>query len=72
MGVKEGFRNKGVDVTLYWALMDSVVKSGYVHSDSGWVLETNRNASSVTINAGGKVYKVYRYFEKALEPATGE
>lgn len=66
MGVKEGYRNKGVDVALYWALMDAVVKSGYVHSDSGWVLETNKNASSVTLNAGGKVYKVYRYFEKAL------
>ncbi len=66
LGVKEQFRNKGVDVAMYTYVIDAAIKAGVVHSDSGWILETNTGVRSVTVNAGGEIYKRYRYFDKQL------
>lgn len=66
MGVKEPFRGKGVDVAMYAAVMDAVIKAGYPHADTGWVLEINKDMISITENAGGAKYKTFRYFDKAL------
>jgi GNAT superfamily N-acetyltransferase len=68
LGVKPQYRNKGVDVAMQFAIMDAVIKGGYAHSDSGWVLETNKAATSVTQNAGGEIYRRFRYFEKTFAP----
>ena len=72
MGVKEQYRNKGVDVAMYYAVMKAVIDAGYPHSDSGWILETNTGVTSVTMNAGGQEYRRYRYFEKQLIPPTAD
>lgn len=66
MGVKEEFRGKGVDVVMYAAVMEAVINEGYPHADTGWVLEINKDMISITLNAGGKQYKTYRYFDKVL------
>lgn len=66
LGVKEQFRNRGVDVAMYTYVIDAAIKAGVVHSDSGWILETNTGTRSVTVNAGGEIYKRYRYFDKQL------
>ncbi|HYO89868.1 MAG TPA: hypothetical protein VER79_14565 [Candidatus Limnocylindrales bacterium] len=66
MGVKEEYRNKGADVVMYYYVMDAAIKGGCVHSDSGWILATNKGASSVTLNAGGHIHRTYRYFDKSL------
>lgn len=66
LGVKERFRGKGVDVVMYAALLRSMIENGYKHSDSGWILSTNQPMTGIAKNVGGEVYKVYRYYEKAL------
>jgi hypothetical protein len=66
MGVKEQYRGKGVDVVMYYYVMDAAIRGGCVHSDSGWILATNKGASSITLNAGGRIHRTYRYFDKAL------
>lgn len=66
LGVKEKFRGKGVDVVMYAALLRSMIENGYKHSDSGWILSTNQPMTGIAKNVGGEVYKVYRYYEKAL------
>lgn len=66
LGVKEQFRNRGVDVAMYYYVMDAAIKWGCIHSDSGWILAANKGMASIAENAGGKIYRTYRYFEKQL------
>ena len=66
MGVKEEFRSKGVDASLYFFVLDAMLKGRYQHSDSGWILSINQNMVSIAKNFGSQIYKTYRYYEKAL------
>lgn len=66
MGVKEAYRNKGVDAVMYHYILQAMLKGRYQHSDSGWILAANQNMVSIAKNFGSQIYKTYRYFEKAL------
>ncbi len=66
MGVKEAYRNKGVDAVLYYHVLEAMLKGNYQHSDSGWILAINQNMVSIAKNFGSQIYKTYRYYEKAL------
>ena len=65
LGVKEAYRTKGVDVALYWSILDACVNSPRInHSDSGWILETNSDMVSIAQNMGLEIYKTHRFYEK--------
>ncbi|MBI1256701.1 MAG: N-acetyltransferase [Chloroflexi bacterium] len=66
MGVKEAYRSKGVDAVLYYYVLEAMLKGRYQHSDSGWILSINQSMVSIAKNFGSKIYKTYRYYEKAL------
>jgi GNAT superfamily N-acetyltransferase len=66
MGVKEAYRSKGVDAVLYYHVLEAMLKGRYQHSDSGWILSINQSMVSIAKNFGSKIYKTYRYYEKAL------
>jgi hypothetical protein len=66
MGVKEAYRSKGVDAVMYYYALDAMLKGRYQHSDAGWILSTNQSMVSIAKNFGSKIYKTYRYYEKAL------
>ena len=66
MGVKEAYRNKGVDAVLYYHVLEAMLHGRYQHSDSGWILKINDNMVSIAKNFGSQIYKTYRYYEKAL------
>jgi len=66
MGVKEQYRSKGVDAVLYYHVLEAMLKGRYQHSDSGWILSINQSMVSIAKNFGSKIYKTYRYYEKAL------
>ncbi len=66
MGVKEEYRNKGVDAVLYYHVLEAMLNGRYQHSDSGWILAINQNMVSIAKNFGSQIYKTYRYYEKAL------
>ena len=66
MGVKEAWRSKGVDAVMYYYALDAMLKGRYQHSDAGWILSTNQSMVSIAKNFGSKIYKTYRYYEKAL------
>ncbi len=66
MGVKEEYRNKGVDAVLYYHVLEAMLNGRYQHSDSGWILAINQNMVSIAQNFGSQIYKTYRYYEKAL------
>ena len=65
LGVKDDYRNKGVDVALYWSILQACINSPRInHSDSGWILETNDDMVSIAQNMGLKIHKTHRFYEK--------
>ena len=65
MGVKQAYRNKGVELAMLLACMKALLPSQYDYLDSGWVLETNE-LIKISVSLGGKVYKTHRFYEIAL------
>ena len=63
MGVQEEYRDKGVDVALYYSVLEQLRHTQYFSSDGGWVLETN-NLIPIIEKFGGKNYKTHRVYEK--------
>lgn len=65
LGVREAYRNKGVDVALYWAILEACLNHPRInHSDGGWILESNEQMVSVAKNMGLDIYKTHRLYEK--------
>lgn len=65
LGVREPFRKKGVDVALYFTILDAALNSPHiVHSDGGWILESNTEMVSVAKNMGLDIYKTHRFYER--------
>jgi GNAT superfamily N-acetyltransferase len=65
MGVKNEFRNKGVDAVLYRYVLKALMDNPRMqHSDSGWILEINENMVSIAKSFGSTIYKTHRFYEK--------
>jgi hypothetical protein len=65
MGVKKEYRDKGVDLAMFLALMKAMIPSKYEFLDSGWILEINQ-LMSISLSLGGEIYKTHRFYEKSL------
>lgn len=63
MGVKTGYRNRGVDSALIYETWKALIPSRYTHMDAGWVLETN-NLVGIVDKLGGEIYRTHRFYEK--------
>lgn len=67
MGVKEEYRKKGLDAAMYFYLLRALMNNPiYLHSDSGWILSTNDTMVSISLNFGSRIYRTYRYYDRAL------
>lgn len=65
MGVKQEFRNKGVDAVLYYHVLQALLANPRIqHSDSGWILEVNDNMVKIALSFGSTIYKTHRFYEK--------
>ncbi|MFN8527717.1 MAG: N-acetyltransferase [Anaerolineae bacterium] len=65
MGVKPDYRNKGVDAAMYFYLLRTMLtETQYVHNDSGWILEVNKNMMGIAQSFGGNAYKRFRLYER--------
>lgn len=68
MGVKETFRNKGVDAVLYYYVLMALLRAPNIqHSDSGWILEVNENMVSIALSFGSTIYKTHRIYEQSFK-----
>lgn len=68
MGVKNEYRNKGVDVVLYYHILDACLSSPRInHCDAGWILEANQNMVSIAKKFGSEIYKTHRFYEKRFQ-----
>ncbi|MBL8164942.1 MAG: N-acetyltransferase [Anaerolineae bacterium] len=67
MGVKEQFRNKGIDAALYYYVLMALLNDPRItDSDSGWILEANENMVSIARSFGSTIYKTHRFYQKTL------
>lgn len=69
MGVKTEYRNKGVDIVLYYHILEAALSNPWVnHCDAGWILAANQNMVSIAQKFGSEIYKTHRLYERSLLP----
>lgn len=66
LGIKEGYRRRGLDAVLYLDTLRAARKLGYAGGEIGWTLEDNALVNRAIESMGGRHYKTYRMYEKAL------
>jgi hypothetical protein len=65
-GIREDYRNAGLDAILGVEILTQARKAGLEYIDSHLVLETNVKMRAELEKMGGKVYKKYRIYQKSL------
>lgn len=66
LGLKPGFRRIGIDAMLYLRLWEEAPKNGYSTVECSWILEDNWDMRRGMERMGGRLYKAYRIYQKAL------
>ncbi|ABL65133.1 hypothetical protein [Chlorobium phaeobacteroides] len=66
MGVLPEYRNKGIDSILNTQIADYGGKHGVFASEMSWILKSNEAMSKLAKVIGGKPYKEYVIYEKAI------
>ncbi len=65
LGIKEGFRRRGIDAILYLDTIRNAHRLGYHGGEISWTLEDNHLVNRAIESMGGQKYKVYRLYERA-------
>jgi hypothetical protein len=66
LGVIEGYRKMGIEAVFYGLIISTGVRKGVKTDESSWILENNELMKRGIMDTGGKEYKKYRLFEKAI------
>jgi hypothetical protein len=66
LGVKPKFQGKGLESVMFAESFKVVVKAGFEACEASWILEDNTDVQKLVELFGGKVYKRYRLYERAL------
>ncbi|MGA2640469.1 MAG: GNAT family N-acetyltransferase [Spirochaetia bacterium] len=66
MGVLKEYRNRGIDLAFYYYSYKNGVSKGYTAAEMSWVEEDNAAMTNTALKLGGKPYRKYRVYEKAL------
>lgn len=66
LGVKEQYRNKGLESAMLIEGLKVGFEAGVRESEASWILEDNVGMCRVIEAIGGKAYKTYRIYEKAV------
>ncbi len=66
MGVLKEYRNRGIDLAFYYYSYKNGVPKGYNAVEMSWVEEDNAAMTNTALKLGGKAYRKYRVYEKAL------
>jgi GNAT superfamily N-acetyltransferase len=64
MGIKEEYRQIGVDGAMFLAGLMRAMEVNYDFMDGGWILETNQGANQICKNLGAHMYCRYRIYQK--------
>lgn len=66
LGIKEGFRRRGLDAILYLDTLRTARELGYTGGEISWTLEDNHLVNRAIESMGGRRYKTYRLYERPL------
>ena len=66
MGIKSGFRKRGLDSVLFLDTFLAARKLGWRGGEISWTLEDNDLVNRAIEVFGGKKYKTYRVYRKQL------
>ncbi len=70
MGVRKKLHKKPVGAAFAYKIIDMVnaanMDHGVTHSELSWILENNESMLNMLTEMGGKIYKTYRVYQKAL------
>jgi GNAT superfamily N-acetyltransferase len=66
LGIREGFRNRGVESLMFSNGIEVALKAGYEWCEYSWILEDNERTKGAVRLMGGELYKNYRIYEKEL------
>jgi hypothetical protein len=66
LGVKEGFRDRGIEGVLLGEGLRISLDTGYKWCEYSWILEDNELTKRAVRLMGGELYKVYRMYQKAV------
>jgi GNAT superfamily N-acetyltransferase len=71
LGILPEYRKRGIDALFYYLAMQEGVKLGIKTAEFSWMLEDNLDILKPLEVFGGKVYRRYRVFGKALTAVAG-
>ncbi|MBC7792666.1 MAG: N-acetyltransferase [Clostridia bacterium] len=66
LGMRPGFRKRGIDAILYKDTLTNAAKLGFTQGEIGWTLDNNAMVNRAIESMGGKKSKTYRVYEKAV------
>jgi GNAT superfamily N-acetyltransferase len=66
LGIKEGYRRRGLDAILYLDTLRTARELGYSGGEISWTLEDNHLVNRAIESMGGRKSKTYRIYERAL------
>ncbi len=66
LGIKEGFRKRGLDAILYFDTLRTARTLGYTGGEISWTLEDNHLVNRAIESMGGRKYKTYRLYEREV------
>ncbi len=66
LGVKEAYRNRGVEAVMLAEGLTVGRQLGIKEAEASWVLEDNLQMRRLLEPFGGKIYKTYRLYDRPL------
>ncbi|MBJ6765560.1 N-acetyltransferase [Myxococcaceae bacterium JPH2] len=66
LGIKEGYRRRGLDAILYLDTLRTAKQLGYTGGEISWTLEDNHLVNRAIESMGGRRSKTYRVFQRPL------
>jgi hypothetical protein len=68
LGIKEEYRNRGIEAVLFKYGFAGLKKGNYQRVEFSWILEDNINMIRIIDMIGGRFYKKFRIYEKTILP----
>ena len=65
-GIKEKYRQQGIDALMYYEVYKIGVARGYRRGEMSWILEDNILMNRAAENMGATLYKRYRIYDYPL------
>jgi hypothetical protein len=66
LGIKEGYRKRGLDAILYLETLKTARRLGYTGGEISWTLEDNHLVNRAIESMGGRKYKTYRMYQREI------